>query len=91
MGCEITDKLKELAEREIERMRKIREKLEVVKDDRGLLKLIDSYLKDSSFFLKEGKFIEAFEAVTIVWSYVDAALRLGIFDLPKEFRDYFTV
>jgi len=91
MGKEIIDKLRKLTEKEIQRIKKVREKLKTIKDDRGLLKLIDSYLHDSSFFLKEGKLIEAFEAIVIVWSYIDAGLRFGIFDLPEELKDYFTV
>ncbi len=91
MEKEITDRLREITEKEIEKMKKVREKLKVVKDDRGLLKLIDSYLQDSSFFLKKSKLIEAFEAIVIVWSYTDAGLRFGIFELPQEFKKYFTV
>lgn len=91
MEKEITDKLRELTEKEIQRIRKVRGKLKAIRDDKGLLKLIDSYLQDSSFFLKEGKVIEAFEAAIIVWSYIDAGIRLGVFNLPKRFKNYFTV
>ncbi|MCD6371402.1 MAG: DUF357 domain-containing protein [Candidatus Aenigmarchaeota archaeon] len=72
-------------------MRKVRENLRIEKEDKGLLKVLDSYLQDAEHFLKTGKIIEAFEAIVIVWAYIDAGLKFGVFSIPEKFKDLFTL
>lgn len=57
----------------------------------GLLKMANCYFADGRHFLKEGKFLEAFEAAIIVWAYLDAGLHLKVFRLkPGEKEGIFT-
>ncbi len=84
--------LREAAEREVERIKLIEKELKVVnKKGQRLYELFKSYAKDCEHFLKEGKYLEAFEAAVISWAYVDAGLNLGLFSIPEKLRRLFTV
>lgn len=79
------------AEKEIKRMEEIIEKVELV-DERGksLLEAAKTYFSDSEYFFSKKKFLEAFEAAVICWSYIDAGLHLKVFRVPKNFDEVFT-
>ena len=88
------EKLREAAEKEVSRINEIMSGLKVVKESKEtgeFLILIQAYHKDSNHFLEKGKNLEAFEAAIIVWAYVDAGLRLGIFSVEEKHRKLFTV
>ncbi len=86
------EELKEIAEKEINRIEEISKNLGLI-DRKGekLKELFDSYHKDAKHFFQNKKYVEAFEAAIICWAYVDAGLHLGIFRVNKKIRDWFTV
>jgi len=88
----IVDELEKETEKEISRIDKVLENLEVL-DHKGekILELINSYHIDSKHFFKEKKFVQAFEAAVICWAYVDVGIHLDLFALPEEFKKIFTV
>ena len=56
-----------------------RRKIELADSSRAdFLKNIDAYISDSSYFLKEGKLIESFEALIWSWAYMTIGKELGI-------------
>jgi hypothetical protein len=80
------------ARREVERIEKIFAGLEVVDVKAASLKeVLDSYRRDARGFVDKGKFLEALEAAFICWAYVDAGLHLGVFRVPENMRDMFTI
>ena len=56
------------------------------KDPRAgsVLNLALSYAKDARFFAERGMLVEAFEAMTIAWAYVDSLKRMDLVEVPKE-------
>lgn len=83
--------MKELAEKEINKMENILKEMKVV-DNRGLelYNLILSYFTDAKHFFDKKDFIRAFEAVVISWAYCDAGLHLKVFFIDGKFKKYFT-
>ena len=63
--------LEEAAKKEVAKMKEVMESLKVVESRKNeeevvvLKKLVDSYWIDAQHFLKEKKFLQAFEAVVI--------------------------
>lgn len=84
--------LEKESRKEIERIKKIMENLEVTdaKAD-SLAKVLDSYYKDSQSFFKKKQHLQALETAFIVWAYVDAGLHLGVFKVPDDMKKMFTV
>ena len=86
--------IKKSAEKEIQRIEKVFEKLEIVeKADKNAAEFYDfakRYFEDGKWFFGKEKFIEAFEAAIIAWAYIDAGLKLGFFSVPKELKGNFT-
>ncbi|MCW1296199.1 MAG: DUF357 domain-containing protein [Candidatus Parvarchaeota archaeon] len=85
--------LKEKVEKEI---RKIREAMKEIKSSeseeaKDLFDLAKRYFEDAEYFFKNEQYIEAFEAITISWTYLDSGLRLKIFSVPQHLKDYFTI
>lgn len=56
-----------------------------------LLSFAKDYASDSKYFLKKGKFIEAFEAAIISWAYIDIGLKMKVLEVSKTFLGNFTV
>ena len=89
--------LEEAARKEVAKMKEVMQSLKVVNERKNeeevivLKKLIDSYWIDAQHFLKEKKFLQAFEAAVICWSYVDAGLHLGVFKVSEEVEKFFTI
>ncbi|MCD6106379.1 MAG: DUF357 domain-containing protein [Thermoplasmata archaeon] len=54
---------------------------------RGVLEMARRYAEDAAYFRSRGMLVEAFEAMTIAWAYVDALASLGLARVPEEFRD----
>ena len=84
--------LEKEAKKEIERIEKIMGNLEIIDSKaNGLVKVLNSYYEDSRLFFKKKSYLQALETAFIVWAYVDAGLHLGVFKVPSELRDIFTV
>jgi len=84
--------LKKTCTREIERMSGVIKKVKL-KDKKGaeLLSLAGAYYNDSLYFFSKKQFIESFEAAVISWAYIDSGLHLGVFEVPDELKELFTV
>ena len=54
---------------------------------RGVLEMARRYAEDAAYFRSRGMLVEAFEAMTIAWAYVDALASLGLARVPEEFQD----
>jgi hypothetical protein len=91
------EELKEAARKEVAKMKEVMQTLKVAESKKNeeevvvLKKLADSYWIDAQHFLKEKKFLQAFEAAVIVWAYLDAGLHLGAFEVSEEVEKLFTV
>ena len=88
------DDLKERTEREISMMEKVFRALSV-KDDENKLSseffdMSSNYFNDSKFFMEKKDYIRAFEAIVISWAYIDAGIKVGLFEVPIDLREYFT-
>jgi hypothetical protein len=86
------DDLEVKARKEVERTDEIMESLEMI-DERAstLLTVLESYHQDAKGFIESKKFLEALEAAFVCWAYVDAGLHLGVFKVPDEMREIFTI
>ena len=84
--------LKNEAEKEVKRVRRIMENLEVIDSKKAdsLFKVLKSYYEDCLSFYKKGEWLQALETAFIVWAYVDAGLHLKVFSVPAEMKKLFT-
>ncbi|TAL47351.1 DUF357 domain-containing protein [archaeon] len=84
--------MQEEAKKEVERVKGFLPQLKLA-DPKGkdILKLIEAYFADAQHFYKQGKYVQAFEAAIMCWTYADAGLHLGIFTIPDELKNIFTV
>ncbi|MBI2543329.1 MAG: DUF357 domain-containing protein [Candidatus Aenigmarchaeota archaeon] len=84
--------LEKEAEKEIERIEKIMKNLKVTDPKaKSLVNVLNSYYQDSKSFFKKKQYLQALESAFIVWAYVDAGLHLGVFEIPPDFKNMFTV
>ncbi|VVB75184.1 Uncharacterised protein [Candidatus Tiddalikarchaeum anstoanum] len=61
------------------------------KEFKDLFDLAFAYFSDSKHFFEKKKLVQAFEALMISWAYIDAGLRLDVFELlDNDLKDYFT-
>ncbi|MCL4372457.1 DUF357 domain-containing protein [Candidatus Parvarchaeota archaeon] len=89
------DNLKERTEKEIAMMEKVFRSLSV-KDRKNkfssdFFDMSSNYFNDSKFFVGKKDYLRAFEAVVISWAYIDAGIKVGLFEVPANLREYFTV
>ena len=49
-----------------------------------------NYFEDGKHFFDEKRFTQAFEAFIISWSYIDAGIKLGFFEVPERLKKHFT-
>jgi hypothetical protein len=87
--------LKNRAVKEISMMEKVFESL-VIKDSKDsvsseFFNMSSNYFNDGKFFMEKKDYLRAFEAVVISWSYIDAGLKAGFFNVPEDLRHYFTL
>jgi len=54
-----------------------------------IIEMVSNYLSDAQHFKKQGRWIDAFAALNYAHGWIDAGVRLGIFDVDD--RDLFTV
>lgn len=86
----LDEKIKEVTLREIARMSQVFSSLEIREPCR-LLELAIAYYNDSKYFLEKNLIVEAFEAITISWAYIDSLLHLNKVKIPNNLLEYFTV
>ena len=56
-----------------------------------LYNLARAYFEDSKHFYNKDLLVQSFEALIISWAYIDAGLKLDVFELTnKELNEYFT-
>jgi hypothetical protein len=86
------EELKQLAEKEINKIETILKDLKVVDNSAlELYNLILSYFTDAKHFFDKKDFIRAFEAAVICWAYCDAGLHLKVFQIDEKYKKMFTV
>ncbi|MBI1978846.1 MAG: hypothetical protein HYS62_02155 [Candidatus Aenigmarchaeota archaeon] len=85
--------LKNAARKEIERIDKIMENLELIDGEKtdSLVKVMNSYHEDLKSFFGKKQYLQALETAFIVWAYVDAGLHLKVFRVPDSIKNMFTV
>jgi len=59
------------------------------KEAKGIIDMVSNYLSDSEYFEKNKDFVDAFAALNYAHGWLDAGVRLNIFDV-KDNR-FFTV
>ena len=81
-----------LAKKEIDKVEIIIKELKLV-DSKGkdILNLINSYFEDAKYFYDKKRFIQAFEAAVMCWTYADAGLHLKVFEINDGLKGLFTV
>jgi len=84
--------LKAAAEKEMNRMKKIFESIEVSGKGMSLdfYQFARAYFDDGIHFFEKEKYLEAFEAFIISWAYIDAGLKLGYFKVRDSLKEHFT-
>jgi hypothetical protein len=88
----MSDGMRDLAKKEVERMESVLSSLKVL-DNKALelYNLILSYTNDARHFFEKGDYVRAFEAAVISWAWVDAGLHLSAFSVGKDAMKDFTV
>ena len=59
------------------------------KDAKEIIEMVSNYLSDSEYFEKNKDFVNAFAALSYAHGWLDAGVRLGIFDIKNN--KFFTV
>ena len=49
-----------------------------------VIEMVSNYLSDAEYFEKNGKFIDAFAALNYAHGWLDAGVRLDIFDVTDD-------
>jgi hypothetical protein len=80
------------AEKEKTRLQEVFSMLKIKesKKAREFYEFAHNYFKDGLYFFEKQKFLQAFEAFVISWSYIDAGLKLEFFSVPQEQKKWFT-
>ncbi|MBN1923285.1 MAG: DUF357 domain-containing protein [Nanoarchaeota archaeon] len=56
-----------------------------------LYNLALAYFEDSRHFYNKDLYVQSFEALIISWAYIDAGLKLDVFELTDDkLKEYFT-
>jgi hypothetical protein len=81
------------AKREMARMEKIFQQLEIIEKGKAeeFYSFAKNYFEDGKYFFAKKKYVEAFEAFIISWAYLDIGLKLNLFIAPEQIKKYFTV
>lgn len=54
------------------------------KDSKEILEMVKNYLSDARWFEKQGHFVNAFAAINYAHGWLDAGVRLGIFNVKDS-------
>lgn len=91
----VKQELKEQVTKHSKVMSKVFKNIRLLNKEEGFKELYDlalSYFNDSKHFYSKELFVQSFEALIIAWAYLDAGLRLDVFELTDDsLKDYFTV
>lgn len=82
--------LRRTTEKEISRMGEVFSQIEL-EEKCKVFELALAYYNDAKYFLEKNMLIEAFEAITISWTYIDALLHMNKARIPSTLREYFTI
>jgi len=66
--------------RQLEKIEKIRKKVEVKRKGKKILENIDAYISDCKYFLEKKKYLLAFEAIVWAWAWLEICKELKILD-----------
>lgn len=90
----VEDELKEQVTKHLLKMDNVFKNIRVALKENGfkeLFELARAYFSDAKHFYDKSKLVQSFEALMISWAYLDAGLRLDIFELTDDsLKDYFT-
>lgn len=75
---EIEDQLEAETEKMLEEIKEKRQKVCTVDNNNELIKNVDAYISDASYFLNKKDFIHGFEAVVWAFSWLEILEQLGI-------------
>lgn len=81
--------MKAHADKELKRMQKVFDSLQV-KKGKEFYEFAKTYFEDGKYFYEKKKYLEAFEAAVIAWSYIDFGIKLKYFEVPKDQKKWFT-
>jgi len=54
------------------------------KEAEEIINMVENYLEDSSYFEKKGDFVDCFAAINYAHGWLDAGVRLDIFDVKDD-------
>ncbi len=54
------------------------------KEANEIIKMVSDYVSDSKYFQEKGDFVNAFAAISYAHGWLDAGVRLGIFDVNDD-------
>jgi hypothetical protein len=54
------------------------------KQAKEIFNMVENYLSDAKYFEKKGDFIDAFAAINYAHGWLDAGVRLDIFDVKND-------
>ena len=49
-----------------------------------IIEMVENYLSDSEYFEKKGHYVNSFAAINYAHGWLDAGVRLGIFDIKDN-------
>lgn len=68
--------------------------LKGIKTNKGgkeVLDMAQRYFSDAKHYKEKGDYVTAFAAVNYAHGWLDAGARLGLFEVDKEVREFFTI
>lgn len=94
MVVSIKNKLKTITKEKLKKYRELTSnalevaKSSIVKEKKKeaeeVVKMVSNYLSDSDYFEKKGDFVDAFAALNYAHGWIDAGVRLGVFDVSDS-------
>lgn len=87
--------VKKEALKEKRRMQQVFSKIVIKKNKKktkadSFYQMAKNYYEDGLYFFEKKKFIQAFEAFIISWTYIDAGIKINFFTIPKSQKKWFT-
>lgn len=67
-------------------LKKVKEKIIKGKEKsaREIISMVENYLLDVEYFTKKGDFVNAFAAINYAHGWLDAGVRLGVFNVKDD-------
>jgi len=78
----------------LEKTRKALKRVRIVVPEKSFLRIIaedfykmaESYFKDAEYFYKTGHYVNAFACVNYAHAWLDAGVRIGVFDVGEDYE-----